>query len=98
MVLIAAVTWVGWSLNLLGLILGLVLILVILMQRGKGGGLAGAFGAAGGSSAFGSRAGTLFTQITLILAALWFGLLLANIWVVQHTSEATDAGNLLLPP
>jgi preprotein translocase subunit SecG len=95
---IAAVTWLDWSLNLLGLILGLVLILVILIQRGRGGGLAGAFGAAGGSSAFGSRAGDLFTRFTLILAAVWIGLLLANVWVVQHNQELTEASNHLIVP
>jgi preprotein translocase subunit SecG len=93
-----AVTWLGWSLNLLVLILGLALIPVILVQRGRGGGLAGAFGAAGGSSAFGSRAGDHFTRLTLILAAVWIGLLLANVWVVQHNQELTEANNLLITP
>src|SRR5262249_10243350 len=39
--------------NLILLILGLFLILLVLIQRGKGGGLAGAFGGVGGSSPFG---------------------------------------------
>jgi preprotein translocase subunit SecG len=33
--------------------------------------LAGAFGGAGGSSAFGSRAGDAFTRFTIIVAAVW---------------------------
>jgi preprotein translocase subunit SecG len=58
-------------LNILLLITGLFLILVVLIQRGKGGGLAGAFGGVGGSSAFGSRAGDAFTRFTIIVASIW---------------------------
>ena len=56
--------------NLLVLLLSVFLILLVLIQRGKGGGLAGAFGGAGGSSAFGSRAGDTFTRITIGVAAM----------------------------
>lgn len=54
------------------LFVSLLLILLILVQRGKGGGLAGALGGAGGQSAFGSKAGDTFTRITIGLALLWF--------------------------
>ena len=37
------------------------LILLVLIQRGRGGGLAGALGGMGGQSAFGTKAGDLFT-------------------------------------
>jgi len=47
------------------------LILLVLVQRGKGGGLAGAFGGMGGQSAFGTKAGDLFTRITIGVAAFW---------------------------
>ena len=63
--------WIISLLNVLLLLVGLFLILVVLIQRGKGGGLAGAFGGVGGSSAFGSRAGDAFTRFTLIVAAVW---------------------------
>jgi len=49
----------------------LFLILLVLVQRGKGGGLAGAFGGLGGQSAFGTKAGDLFTRITIGVAAFW---------------------------
>ena len=62
--------WPG-LLNIVLLLVSLFLILVVLIQRGKGGGLAGAFGGVGGSSAFGSRAGDAFTRFTLIVAAIW---------------------------
>ena len=51
--------------------IGLILIAVILLQRGRGGGLAGAFGGMGGQSAFGTKAGDLFTKITIVLATSW---------------------------
>ena len=47
----------------------LFLICLILIQRGKGGGLAGAFGGVGGSSAFGTKSGDVFTRVTMVVAA-----------------------------
>jgi preprotein translocase subunit SecG len=58
----------------MGLLLSVVavfLILLILVQRGRGGGLAGALGGMGGSSAFGAKAGDVFTRITVVAAAIW---------------------------
>jgi preprotein translocase subunit SecG len=49
----------------------LFLIVLVLVQRGKGGGLAGAFGGMGGQSAFGTKAGDLFTRITIGVATFW---------------------------
>lgn len=60
--------------SLLGFLLVLVavfLILLILVQRGRGGGLAGALGGMGGSSAFGAKAGDIFTRITVVAATIW---------------------------
>ena len=69
------------------LVLGLFLILLVLIQRGKGGGLAGAFGGAGGSSAFGSRAGDTFTKITIYVAAGWLLLIMILIKTTQPAAE-----------
>jgi preprotein translocase subunit SecG len=49
----------------------LFLILLVLIQRGRGGGLAGAFGGMGGQSAFGTKAGDIFTRITVAVAGFW---------------------------
>ena len=49
----------------------LFLIVLVLIQRGKGGGLAGAFGGLGGQSAFGTKAGDLFTRVTIGVATVW---------------------------
>jgi len=47
------------------------MILLILIQRGRGGGLVGALGGMGGQSAFGTKAGDLFTRITMWAAFFW---------------------------
>ena len=79
--------WVPPVLNLVLLVTGLFLILLVLIQRGKGGGLAGAFGGAGGSSAFGSRAGDLFTRVTIIVASVWIVLTMVQVGVVRSVAE-----------
>jgi preprotein translocase subunit SecG len=61
------------------LILALFLIVLILIQRGKGGGLAGALGGMGGQSAFGTKAGDLFTRITIVVATLWIVLCIVTV-------------------
>ena len=78
--------WVPALLTVVIFILNLLLILIVLIQRGKGGGLAGAFGGAGGSSAFGSRAGDVFTRVTIFVAAIWILLIMITIKVVQPTT------------
>jgi len=53
------------------LLASIFLVLLVLIQRGRGGGLAGALGGMGGYSAFGTRAGDIFTRITIVAAAFW---------------------------
>ena len=67
--------------------LSVVLILIILLQRGRGGGLAGAFGGAGGQSALGTRAGDVFTKITIGLAVLWILLACVDNFILQAQTE-----------
>ena len=55
-------------------VVGVLLMFVILLQRGRGGGLAGAFGGLGGQSAFGTKAGDVFTRITIGMAVVWVAL------------------------
>lgn len=75
--------WIPVILDRIVLLLGIFLILLVLIQRGKGGGLAGAFGGAGGSSAFGSRAGDTFTRITIGVASFWILLIITQILVIR---------------
>lgn len=60
---LASVTQAVFSVVLI--LICVLLILVILLQKGRGGGLAGAFGGAGGHSAFGAKTGDVFTWITV---------------------------------
>jgi preprotein translocase subunit SecG len=64
------------------LLTALVLIVLVLIQRGKGGGLAGAFGGMGGQSAFGTKAGDLFTKITIGVATFWIALCIVMVKVL----------------
>jgi preprotein translocase subunit SecG len=76
-----------WLLSLANLLIGLFLILLILIQRGKGGGLAGAFGGVGGSSPFGSRAGDVFTRYTITIATLWLWITLLQVKAIQESAR-----------
>jgi protein translocase SecG subunit len=72
------------------LVLGaLLLVGIILLQRGRGGGLAGAFGGAGGQSAFGTRAGDVFTRLTLGIAVAWVTLAVVTGYVMAQESGKT---------
>jgi preprotein translocase subunit SecG len=63
------------------LVLSIFLILLVLVQRGRGGGLTGALGGMGGSSAFGAKAGDVFTRITIVVAGIWIAAsALAGFW------------------
>lgn len=81
-------------LNTLIVLLSLFMICLILIQRGKGGGLAGAFGGVGGSSAFGTKSGDVFTKVTMIVAAIWIFLsLILVILYNQPSRSAFDDGS-----
>ncbi|MDR2116322.1 MAG: preprotein translocase subunit SecG [Planctomycetaceae bacterium] len=64
--------------------LSVFMIFLILIQRGKGGGLAGAFGGMGGQSAFGTKAGDMFTKITVVTAIIWIILCTTIYWTLKH--------------
>jgi preprotein translocase subunit SecG len=86
--LFAVSTW-SMILNAAVILLSLLLMFIVLIQRGKGGGLAGAFGGVGGSSPFGSRAGDTFTKITLYLAAVWVLVIMIHVKVAKFDSGAS---------
>lgn len=92
-----AVSWLSHLLNVLVIGTGLMLILLVLIQRGKGGGLAGAFGGAGGSSPFGSRAADAFVKITLYLAAFWVLLIMIHVKVVKYQTAPAEPAAATAP-
>src|SRR6478736_7797702 len=78
------------------IIVSFLLILLVLIQKGRGGGLASAFGGAGGNTAFGSKTGDVLTWATSIVFGIFLLLavtlnLLAN---EQHrrASGGTTSG------
>ena len=88
-------------------LMAIFLILLVLVQRGRGGGLAGALGGMGGSSAFGAKAGDVFTRVTVVAAAIWIVLCIvaANVTPSSESrintgvaSSALDGGPALIAP
>ena len=66
------------------IVVGFLMMFIILLQRGRGGGLAGAFGGLGGQSAFGTKAGDVFTKITIVLAVIWVTLACLSGFAMQY--------------
>ncbi|MDR3638271.1 MAG: preprotein translocase subunit SecG [Isosphaeraceae bacterium] len=75
-------------LNVLLVVTSLFMICLILIQRGKGGGLAGAFGGMGGSSAFGTKAGDVFTRVTIYVAIFWGFLAMVLVYQYNRGTES----------
>lgn len=81
------------------LVTSVFLILVVLVQRGRGGGLTGALGGAGGQSAFGAKAGDVFTKITVVVAVFWILLCIFATMGLQDqgASKLTGTGSGVTP-
>jgi preprotein translocase subunit SecG len=76
-----------------------LLILLILIQRPKGGGLAGAFGGAGGSdqAMFGAKAGDALTWITVGLFVGFLLLAMGLTWATDPTGTTKDVPVIEMP-
>ena len=75
------------------LLLSAFLVMIVLVQRGRGGGLAGAFGSGGGaSSAFGTKTGDVFTTVTVIAFVLFMLLSIALSFKFQDKPVAQNPG------
>jgi len=86
-------SWLPYiTMFLLGFV-GLLLIFIILLQRGRGGGLAGALGGMGGQSAFGTKAGDVFTKITIGLATVWMLLAAGNVFALRMGDKKYTGGD-----
>jgi preprotein translocase subunit SecG len=67
-------------------LIAVVLILVVLIQKGRGGGLASAFGGLGGSL-LGTKTGDFLTWVTICLVAVW---LLLSVVTVKFFKPTTS--------
>lgn len=96
-VLFASSAW-HYAFGILIFFTSVFLILLVLVQRGRGGGLTGALGGMGGQSAFGTKAGDVFTRITMVTAGIWILLCMGAIWKLGSHDEWADtsggAGNI----
>jgi preprotein translocase subunit SecG len=73
---------------LLMIVVCILMVLVVLVQRGRGGGLSGAFGSGGGSnSAFGTKTGDVFTTITVVFFVVFMLLAIGLAYRFKATSK-----------
>jgi preprotein translocase subunit SecG len=75
----------------------LILILVILIQKGRGGGIASAFGGAGGNTAFGSKTGDVLTWATSVIFGV-FVLLAIVLNLMANYRQANPPGVVNVAP
>jgi preprotein translocase subunit SecG len=90
-------TWLGFFegfLIILFTLVSVIMILVVLIQKGRGGGLAGAFGGGGGSTAFGSKTGDVLTWATSII----FGIFLLLAITLNLLTRYETSGNVQPSP
>ena len=102
-VMVAVVALIAWLMvNLLsGLttmaigfaVVCLLMTLIILIQKPRGGGLAGAFGGAGGSTqaAFGAKTGDVLTLATIVFFVCYMALAMGMTWATAPGSAAGAA-------
>src|SRR5579875_3399338 len=81
------------------IIVCVLLILLVLIQKARGGGLSGAFGGAGGHTAFGAKTGDVLTLVTSGAFVVFIGLAVAMNLIVnyQHNHATTALAPSALP-
>lgn len=91
--LAAGVPFLMKMVAVLWVFIAICLILIILIQKGKGGGLSGAFGGAGGAGGLlGTKTGDFLTWVTigLVVGFLAFGVLLVKYYKPVLSDELTE--------
>ena len=68
---LAAVPFIMKIVAAVWVIVAVVLILLVLIQKGRGGGLSGAFGGAGANSLMGTKTGDFLTWVTIALVVVF---------------------------
>src|SRR5678809_1145815 len=83
------------------IIVCLFMILIVLIQKGRGGGLASAFGGAGGNTAFGSKTGDVLTWATSVVFGVFLVLAIGLNMLANHSTSravaAPPAGGQSIP-
>lgn len=96
--MLAQMSWSQWFLTVLLIAVCGFLMLVVLIQRGRGGGLSGAFGGAGGTSAFGAKTGDVFTWITVVTTAVFLLLAIVANYVLDQSPRPAVAAPVTATP
>src|SRR5215510_4804579 len=81
---------IGWGQIVLATVVTIVsflLICLVLLQKNRGSGLSGAFGGAGGQSAFGTKTGDVLTWVTVGLTTVFLLLCVIGNWVFVPSFE-----------
>ncbi len=91
-----AVSFIMKVVAALFLISAVSLILIILVQKGKGGGLSGAFGGGMASGILGSKTGDFLTWVTIVLVGVF--LTLAVVMAKFYRPSISDFGEGTPPP
>src|SRR3954468_8649060 len=86
-----------WTSVVLLLIICVFLILLVLIQKGRGGGLASAFGGAGGNTAFGSKTGDVLTWATSIVFGVFVVLAVTLNLVATHADAKKPGATAAVP-
>ena len=73
----------------------LALILIILVQKGKGGGLSGAFGGGMASGILGSKTGDFLTWVTIVLVGVFLTLAVV---MARYYRPSDDFDEGITPP
>src|SRR3954464_14834586 len=68
-------------------LVSVLLIMIILIQKGRGGGLASAFGGGGGNTAFGSKTGDVLTWATSIVFRIFLILAVVTNVTANHIHD-----------
>lgn len=71
---LAAVTFLMNVVAVFFVIVCIALILIVLIQKGRGGGLSGAFGGLGAGGLFGTKTGDFLTWVTIAITILFLSL------------------------
>src|SRR4051812_45134174 len=77
--------------------MAVILVLLVLIQKGRGGGLASAFGGGGGNTAFGSKTGDVLTWATSIVFGVFLLLAVAANLLATQIHQRRNAAPVVAP-
>ncbi|MGB2809649.1 MAG: preprotein translocase subunit SecG [Sedimentisphaerales bacterium] len=92
---VLAVSFIMQVVAAIFLICAVSLILIILVQKGKGGGLSGAFGGGVASGILGSKTGDFLTWVTIVLVGVFLTLAVV---MAKFYRPSDDFGEGITPP